>query len=219
MKISKYNSIVFDCDGVLLNSNSIKTKAFGSIFKPYGKDIANKMVDYHIKNGGISRYKKIKYFIENYLKNSDYNKEEIELKMLNEFSKIVKNELLSSEVCDNLSLLKTSSKNTKWFIVSGGDQNELNYVFKKKKIATLFESGIFGSPSTKFEIIEREISNKKLIEPVLYFGDSKLDYEVARYFNFDFAFVYQWTEFKQWKEYFNNKDVIIISSPSSILTV
>ena len=134
MKISKYNSFVFDCDGVLLNSNSIKTKAFSSIFKPYGTDVANQMVNYHINNGGISRYKKIKYFIENYIENKDDKyRENVEIKLLNEFSKIVRNKLLMTKVCDNLNLLKTSSKNTKWFIVSGGDQNELHYTFKKKK--------------------------------------------------------------------------------------
>ena len=68
MKITDYKSLIFDCDGVVLNSNKIKTEAFRKIFQPFGLDLANEMVRYHVNHGGISRYKKIDYFLEN-LKN------------------------------------------------------------------------------------------------------------------------------------------------------
>ena len=34
--------IIFDFDGVIINSHKIKTKAFYEIFKSYGKKIATK---------------------------------------------------------------------------------------------------------------------------------------------------------------------------------
>jgi phosphoglycolate phosphatase-like HAD superfamily hydrolase len=219
MKISKYNSVLFDCDGVILNSNIIKTDAFKSIFVPFGDTIANEMVEYHISNGGISRYEKINYFINTYIKNKDDNyRENLRIELLNNFTKIVKEKLISSEVCGDLKLLKKSTINSNWLIISGGDQKELNYAFMKKNISTLFEGGVFGSPSTKFEIIKREISRNNIVEPVLFLGDSKLDFEVAKFFNFDFIFVTQWTEFNNWKIFFKNKkEVTIVDSPSSIL--
>ena len=35
-------NIVFDFDGVILNSHKVKTDAFYEIFKLYGKNVANK---------------------------------------------------------------------------------------------------------------------------------------------------------------------------------
>ena len=59
--MSNINSIVFDCDGVLLNSNKIKTQAFYKCALPYGEKYATMLADYHIENGGISRNYKFKY--------------------------------------------------------------------------------------------------------------------------------------------------------------
>lgn len=221
MKITDYKSLIFDCDGVILNSNKIKTEAFRTIFQPFGLDLANEMVRYHVNHGGISRYKKIDYFLENYLKNQkkEYIKD-LKTDLLKNFSEIVKKKLVKSEVCQNLELLRLKTKNSKWFIVSGGDEKELNYTFKSKKISSLFDGGIYGSPSNKYEIIENEIKNGNIIQPAIYFGDSKLDYEVADFFNFSFTFVLQWTEFDNWKSFFVDKNnVIIVNSPIEILKI
>mgnify|MGYP002280379498 CR=1 FL=1 len=52
--LSGYNTLVFDCDGVILNSNSIKTEAFYQTALPHGEDAAQVLRDYHLCNGGIS---------------------------------------------------------------------------------------------------------------------------------------------------------------------
>ena len=59
MILNKYETIIFDCDGVILNSNIIKTEGFFEFALSLGKKNAEKLVNYHIKNGGISRYEKI----------------------------------------------------------------------------------------------------------------------------------------------------------------
>ena len=74
MNILKYNSIIFDCDGVLINSNGIKTQAFYEFAFPFGKSFALKLKDFHVENGGVSRYEKIKYLYEKILKKKIDNK-------------------------------------------------------------------------------------------------------------------------------------------------
>ena len=60
----KFDQIIFDFDGVILNSHKIKTQAFYQLFKNYGKKIAIKSKNYHINNAGVSRYIKFKYILK-----------------------------------------------------------------------------------------------------------------------------------------------------------
>ena len=61
--IASYKTILFDCDGVILNSNKIKTRAFKLASIPFGKEASNTLEDYHLRHGGISRYEKFDYFL------------------------------------------------------------------------------------------------------------------------------------------------------------
>ena len=35
----------------------------------------------------------------------------------------------------------------------------------------------------------------------LYIGDSKIDYEVAKKYSFDFVYMYQYTQFREWRKF------------------
>ena len=61
---NSYKTIIFDCDGVILNSNKIKTESFYKVAKKFGEKEAIKLVKFHLSNGGISRYEKFKFFLE-----------------------------------------------------------------------------------------------------------------------------------------------------------
>ncbi|MDP3308950.1 MAG: HAD family hydrolase, partial [Methylotenera sp.] len=65
LDITKYKTIVFDCDGVVLDSNVVKTEAYFRTAKNLGAtDLqAQALVDYHVKLGGISRYHKFDYYL------------------------------------------------------------------------------------------------------------------------------------------------------------
>ena len=64
MNFKKYKTIIFDCDGVILNSNKLKTEAFKETLSNYKKELVDEFISYHESNGGISRYEKIRYFVE-----------------------------------------------------------------------------------------------------------------------------------------------------------
>ena len=61
-------NILFDFDGVILDSMPIRDYGFKKIFKAFDDDLVNKLLEYHNQNGGLSRYVKIKYFYNKLLK-------------------------------------------------------------------------------------------------------------------------------------------------------
>ena len=64
MELSKYKTWFFDCDGVLLDSNQLKSDAYYQVGLPYGKENAQALVEYNKRLGGVTRFEKFKYFFE-----------------------------------------------------------------------------------------------------------------------------------------------------------
>ena len=51
-------NILWDFDGVILNSMKIKGDGFVELFQDYDKKLINQLEKYHYNNGGISRFEK-----------------------------------------------------------------------------------------------------------------------------------------------------------------
>jgi HAD superfamily hydrolase (TIGR01549 family) len=203
--VAEYQTLVFDCDGVVLNSNKIKTQAFYQATLQFGHKSAQALVDYHVANGGISRYAKVEYFITKIL-NQEFD-EKIYQGILIKFAQAVKNNLMRCEVAEGLHELREKTKDANWLIVSGGDQAELRDVFAARALDKYFDGGIFGSPDTKTIILSREIQVQNILQPALFIGDSKYDYQVARNADLDFVFLSDWTEVKDWKVFCGCLDI------------
>ena len=59
--------LVFDCDGVILDSVPVKTRAFARLAEPFGPEARDRFVMYHTVHGGVSRYKKFEWFFREVL--------------------------------------------------------------------------------------------------------------------------------------------------------
>ena len=86
---------------------------------------------------------------------------------------------------------------TEYYIESPSGK-KLSQLFKEKNIASYFEGGIYGSPSSKYEIVEERLKDKNFL-PALFLGDSLYDIQTAQKYNLDFIFVYGWTDLDDWK--------------------
>tara|TARA_Y100001933_G_C18894941_1_gene519964 strand:- start:17 stop:607 length:591 start_codon:yes stop_codon:yes gene_type:complete len=152
-ELKAYLTLVFDCDGVVLDSNKVKTTAFYQATLPYGEAAAQAMVDYHVANGGVSRYKKFAYFLEQIAPtHAEHQGPDLE-DLLQAYAGYVREGLLSCEMAPGLESLRQQIPDARWLIVSGGDQSELRDVFAQRGISEWFDGGIFGSPDTKDEIL------------------------------------------------------------------
>lgn len=194
--IDAYGSLVFDCDGVLLNSNAVKTRAFYDAALPYGEAAALSLVDFHVANGGISRYKKFQFFLEDLVPQRHGPTLE---ELLQAYACNVKQGLMTCEVTPGLKSLRERSSNSRWLVASGGDQNELREVFSHRGIDHYFDGGIFGSPDDKALILKREIASGNISMPALFLGDSRYDYLCSAAAGLDFVFISQWTEVVNWE--------------------
>lgn len=209
LPLSDYKTLVFDCDGVILNSNKVKTDAFYQAALPYGKAAADELVKYHVSNGGISRYKKFEYFLEKVVPvfSDSVNGPSLE-ELLESYASKVKHGLLSCDVAEGLNWLKNKTKGIPWLIVSGGDQFELREVFTNRKLSGLFEGGIFGSPDNKEVILKREIHKNNILSPALFLGDSKYDYQVSNFAGLDFVFLSAWSEVENYSTWCDENDIV-----------
>jgi len=206
----KYDIWLFDCDGVILDSNKVKTNAFWKTTEKYGADKADALVEYHIANGGISRHKKFEYFCKNILNLTSYDSVHSEL--LEIFAKHVRQGLMECNQAPDVRRLLSKLQDKKCYIVSGGLQQELVEIFTHRELYVYFD-GIYGSPRSKSEIL----SEMDLTGNIVFVGDSKYDYDTAQDFGIDFIFLYGMSEFKDWHEHFKHTTVDILKDTSDIL--
>jgi HAD superfamily hydrolase (TIGR01549 family) len=178
-------AIIFDFDGVILDSVDVKTKAFQQMYSIYGDDVMRKVVDYHLLNGGISRYEKFKYFHKNFLNISISNAEVDH--MASEFSKIVFNKVCNSEYIQGaLEFLNYSHDKYLTFICTGTPESEIKKILESKKLIKFFNS-VYGSPKTKVEIIKNIMIERNLnANEILFIGDAMTDYNASHETNLNF---------------------------------
>lgn len=212
----KFATLVFDCDGVILNSNRIKTDAFRQVAMRYGPDAAEALVQYHVQNGGISRYRKFEHLLKGILGQAAGEAEIREL--TDAYGECVYRELLRCAVSEGLHDLREVTAGQAWMVVSGGDEKELRRVFSARRLAPLFDRGIHGSPATKEQILEREIASGNLALPALFIGDSRYDHEAASRAGLRFAFARAWTEFQGWEEYCAANRIPVIDRVGDLLS-
>lgn len=174
-------NILWDFDGVILNSMKVRDWGFKEIFKDFDQELINELLIFHRKNGGLSRYVKIRYFYEKILSKS-ISKEKID-KYAESFSDLMKMELIKSEnlILDSLDYIKTNHQKYNFHIVSGSDQLELRFLCKELKIDQYFNS-IHGSPTPKNQLVSNLLNTYQYDKDLTcLIGDSINDYEAAQY--------------------------------------
>ena len=90
----KYKNLVFDFDGVLAESVDVKTRAYALLFEGEGEEVVQEVVDFHLKNGGVSRFEKFKFYHKEYFGIELTNQQLQEL--ANKFSELVVQKVIAA---------------------------------------------------------------------------------------------------------------------------
>ncbi|MFM1911563.1 MAG: hypothetical protein RJB18_954 [Pseudomonadota bacterium] len=209
--LAEYKTLVFDCDGVVLNSNQLKIQAYYDVAIKFGANEtqAQALVDYHVRLGGISRYPKFEYFLREIMQ--QIVTEQAMQALLDSFTAEVKRLLTDCEIAPDLIRVREANPHAKWMIISGGDQAELRDIFQQRGIDKLFDAGIFGSPDNKDVILARELDAGNIVEPALFIGDSRYDHQASTNAGLDFVFLSAWTDVEGWQDYCANHQITVFN--------
>jgi phosphoglycolate phosphatase-like HAD superfamily hydrolase len=205
--IEKYKYVLFDCDGVLMDSNRLKTQAFGLVADYFSPKHSKELMDYHSSRGGISRNEKFLYFFETILGQTNFQEDyEHALELYNQ---TVVQGLIEANLLPGVEALLDSCRDKVRIVLSGGNQEELHHVFQVRDLAERFRY-IWGSPINKQEHLARAFEEGILETPAVFFGDSRYDYQAAQEFGLDFVFVSLKTEVEDWEGWTKKEKITVI---------
>ena len=184
---SYYDVIIFDCDGVLFDSNDLKIEALGKALQEF--DISSIEVEicksYFAENFGKSRFHHIDYFVENFLNIDNSDIENFKEKLLKSYSEQCKKLYLTADTTPFSEKLLTKSRVIK-YVASGSEEGELIDAFQRRGLDAYFVK-ILGSPVKKTTHVAN-ILKENILPKAVMVGDAISDLEAAKDNNIDFVF-------------------------------
>lgn len=184
---TNFKVIFWDFDGVLMNSNPIRDLGFEKVLADYPEDQVELLLEFHKKNGGLSRYVKFRHFFET-IRGEILTEEKLK-HYTDSFSKIMLGLLIDSSLLINetIDFVKKNHQNYIMHIVSGSDQNELRKICKELDIDKYFLS-IHGSPTPKNDLVKNILTLHKYKQSeCILIGDSINDLEAANINSIQFS--------------------------------
>jgi beta-phosphoglucomutase-like phosphatase (HAD superfamily) len=173
------SAIVFDFDGVIVESEHIKSRAFAALYGEYGSVVAAAAVAHHEANGGISRRQKIRY-LHRTLLDKELAPPDLD-DLCVRFSGLVEDEVVRcSFVPGAVCVLDSCVGRLPMFVVSGTPHAELHRIIGRRNLARYFRE-VHGSPPEKAEIVTGILGRYGLVpDSVLLVGDAAADWRAAR---------------------------------------
>lgn len=173
-------NILFDFDGVILDSMKIKGDGFIELFKKYPQNSLQALEAYHYANGGISRFEKIRYFFNSILHKPISDQKIADL--AEHFAQIIAKRLFERNnlIDETITFIQDNYLHYNCHIVSGAEHQELNALCNHFGIAHYFKS-IEGSPTKKSELVHTLLQTYHYHpDETILIGDSINDYKAAK---------------------------------------
>jgi phosphoglycolate phosphatase-like HAD superfamily hydrolase len=170
--------IALDFDGTLVESNTIKDKAFETIFSDWPEH-KETMLAWHRPRNTVVRREKFRYFVEEVLGESG-NVDKIDA-LTELFSDLTRQAIIDCPwVSGATDFLDYFKDRLPLCLVSATPQEELNEIIAQRRIVDYFQQS-YGAPLDKSEVL-KVIMNAEEASPVemLYIGDSPEDQQAAQ---------------------------------------
>lgn len=172
--------IVFDFDGVLVESGEVKTEAFAHLFKAEPAEVVARVVRYHEQHGGICRFEKFRVIYREILQRP--LSEEAFRRLCEAFSGLVVDEIVAAPWVPGAEefLRRHRQGRYTFFIVSGTPQQELREIIRRRGMAHFFAE-VLGAPETKARLLSGLLRRHAFRRhEVVFVGDAQTDWLAAR---------------------------------------
>lgn len=167
-------AIIFDFDGVIIESAEVKTSAFRRLFAEEYPDKVDDILAYHRRNMGISRFVKFRYIYDHILKRPLSTA--MEKALGDRFSGFVFDEVLKVPlVAGAMEFMISNAGRYSLFVASGTPAEELFDILKLRGMNRFFNE-VYGTPGQKIEIINGILKKHSLNKnEVVFVGDAESD--------------------------------------------
>lgn len=175
--LNNIKAIIFDFDGVILESADIKTVAFLELFD-HRSDLQPAILQYHLDNLGMSRYDKFAWIYTDLLGRPFTA--EVREQLGSDFSALVLEKVLACPFVPGAEeTLQFLAPQLPLFVASGTPQEELDLIVEKRGLTPYFKE-VWGTPKKKPEIIRDILERYKLMpQDAVMVGDGSSDYKAA----------------------------------------
>jgi phosphoglycolate phosphatase-like HAD superfamily hydrolase len=187
LKLSSYDVYIFDCDGVILDSNKLKIDAMKHSLTQYtsNSEHINACIAYFGSNFGKSRFHHVDIFINEILSVDECKKEKLKTEILTAYSNQCKQLYLKADISPGFINFIQNLHGSK-YVASGSEQQELRDIFKIRALSDYF-TDVFGSPIAKSDLIGHILKKENSCNAIM-FGDSESDFNSACINDIDFVF-------------------------------
>lgn len=170
--------IVFDCDGVILDSVFVKARAFARVAEPFGAEARDMLVMYQATHGGVSRYEAFAWMYRAVLGREITPEDSRRLGQ--QFAEYALDEVKSCPLIPGIAqVLDDWHDRLPLCVCSGTPTEELRKILGLRRLSGYFRM-ILGSPPAKAKVLETIVDSMGL-DPadVLMVGDSVVDRDAA----------------------------------------
>jgi phosphoglycolate phosphatase len=171
--------IIFDFDGVILDSANIKLRAYSAIYSGEDPKKLAALIAHSQFHGGITRRIKFEYYEREFFgRNADSVRIEA---LCQHYSDIVFKAVLACPFIEGAEqLLRGASSKVAMHVVSGTPDSELHRVIQQRGLAEFFRS-VRGAPATKRDAFQRIATDEGYaLKDMLVVGDSMTEYIAAQ---------------------------------------
>jgi phosphoglycolate phosphatase-like HAD superfamily hydrolase len=172
-------TIIFDFDGVLVESVNVKGEAFVGLYANESQDIQDQVLAYHNAHGGVTRYDKIRYY-ETRLLNRELTEERLQIRA-QEFSDIVEERVVNSPwVKGAKEFLEKHYQTRPLYVASATPEEELRRIVEKRGMNSYFKA-VYGAPEKKATHIRTALAELNLqAKEAVMIGDAMSDHNAAQ---------------------------------------